>query len=102
MTLPSEIQRAKYLTERLHSAVATAKKFGLPKVRLEIEIAEELVQLLADSLKTIHQFELVEFDGKIKPNERQRLPAPPMTLGLKFRLIHDWQFRTNNDVFTCK
>jgi hypothetical protein len=71
MPLPSELQRAEVLSECLHSAVSRAKRMRQPKITLEVEYAEELLQLLADSLRTARQFDLVEFDGKIKPIKNQ-------------------------------
>lgn len=77
MTLPSEMQRAQVLTDRLHSALLRARHFKQPKVAIELEEAEELVQLLADSLRTAKELDLVEFDGTIKPTQNtvRRLPA---------------------------
>lgn len=79
MTLPSEVQRAQHLVNRLHTACTLAKRFRQSSVKLDLEAAEELLQLLADSLKTIDQFDLVEFDGTIEPEKVRRLPSPIQT-----------------------
>ena len=52
----AELKRAEYLTDELHRAVSNAKKFGIHhRVSVPIAIAEELLQLLADSIKGIKQ-----------------------------------------------
>ena len=67
MSLPHEIQRAKALTNSLNSALRRAKHFKQNKVSMDLEEAEELLQLLSDSLKTIDAFDLVEFTGTVSP-----------------------------------
>lgn len=66
-SLPSELQRAQELSNRLANALRLANDFKLDKASLSKEDAEELIQLLEDSLKTAKQFGLYEFDGTIKP-----------------------------------
>jgi hypothetical protein len=68
--LPSELQRAEHLCNRLHKAISIAKQCKQPKAAIEIAEAEELLQLISDSLRTAQQFNLVEFDGSIKPQAR--------------------------------
>lgn len=67
MTLPHELERARVLTDRLFGAVRQAKHLKLQRVSIPLDEAEELLQLLSDSLRTVKEFDLVEFDGKIKP-----------------------------------
>ncbi len=76
MPLPHEIERAKALTDRLHKSVGLCKRFKLQRVQLNVEDAEELLQLLSDSLRTISEFDLVEYDGTCKPAQRPNLPSP--------------------------
>ena len=73
MALPREIQRAQYLSDRLNSAIKAADRFRLARVHLDRGDAEELLQLLADSLRTIGEFDLVEFDGRVKPSKVGRI-----------------------------
>ena len=70
MVLPSELQRAQVLTDRLNSALRLAKNFKRSKASLDIADVEELIQLLADSIRTAKEFDLVEFDGTIRPTPR--------------------------------
>lgn len=62
--LPSELQRAEHLSDRLYSAVRVAKHFRETTVRLDLNEAEELLQLLNDSLRSIKTVSnLQEHDG---------------------------------------
>lgn len=73
--IPYELQRASFLADRLDTGVRVAKKFDLNRVKLEIDEAEELLQLLRDSIRTAKQFgpDLHEFDGRCKPDPNQKL-----------------------------
>jgi hypothetical protein len=64
-TLPSELQRAQYLADMLHKALSISKQFKTSRVVLGNEDAEELLQLLSDSLRALKQIEepIHEFDG---------------------------------------
>ena len=50
-----ELDRAAYLSSELAKAVRVAKANSLSRVTLDFETAEELCQLLHDSLKTANQ-----------------------------------------------
>jgi hypothetical protein len=63
--LPSELQRAAHLLNKLRSGLHLAKRFDQPSVRLDIADCEELAELLADSLRTAKQYELFEFDHSV-------------------------------------
>lgn len=73
MTLPKELELATTLTNRLYSAFCIARKYNLSRVAISVEDAEQLLVLLSDSLKTIEQHNLVEFDSSIKPPTQKRL-----------------------------
>ncbi len=70
--LPTELQRAQHLSKKLQNAIGIAKRFKLHKASIDIEEAQELIDLLEDSLKTAMQFgvDLQEFDGTIQPPSR--------------------------------
>lgn len=50
--LPAELQRAEVLADKLAKSIAIARATYQRRVSLPLEEAEELVQLLEDSLKT--------------------------------------------------
>lgn len=50
-----ELQRAKELAASLASAIGRARKFAVDRVSLDVDEAEELCQLLHDSLRTAEQ-----------------------------------------------
>lgn len=66
--IPEELLRAESLMHELGRAAALARHYGADRVQFDIESAEELVQLLADSLRaTKHISGLQEWDGTIEP-----------------------------------
>lgn len=71
METTREIQRAEYLVGRLQNAIAIAKAFKTAKASLDLPVVEELVDLLADSIRTAKEFDLVEFDGTIEPESNR-------------------------------
>ena len=71
MTLPSELELANLLTNRLYNAFRIARHCHQARVSIPIEDAEQLLNLLSDSLKTINEHDLVEFDGSIKPTQKR-------------------------------
>lgn len=64
----SELLRAKQLADKLHSAILLAKHFKQAKVKLDLADAEELTQLLFDSLRTIEGIEDIP-----EPTQQTRL-----------------------------
>jgi CTP:molybdopterin cytidylyltransferase MocA len=50
------------LSSKLHKAAGTARRFGQKKALLDVEDAEELVQLLEDSLRSAR--ELIATTGR--------------------------------------
>lgn len=53
---------------RLDNAIRVAKRLNAAKASIPVENAEELVQLLADSLRTVRGIDgLCEFDGTARP-----------------------------------
>jgi thiamine biosynthesis lipoprotein ApbE len=67
-SLPKELQRAEFLMRRLDNAIRVAKQFNAAKASIPVENAEELVELLADSLRTVRRMDgLREFDGTAEP-----------------------------------
>ncbi len=50
-----ELERARELAAALASAIGRAKKFRMDRVSLDVDEAEELCQLLHDSLRTADQ-----------------------------------------------
>jgi hypothetical protein len=50
-----ELERAEYLLSELAKAVAVARHVGLERASIRLAVAEELTQLLADSVKTAKQ-----------------------------------------------
>lgn len=55
LELSPELKRAEVLSNKLHKAAGTARRFGLRKAILDVEDAEELVQLLEDSLRSARE-----------------------------------------------
>ena len=67
MTKPKELQDIIRLTNRINQSLNTAKRLNLNRVTMDISDTEELLSLLSDSIKTLEQFDLVEFDHTITP-----------------------------------
>lgn len=55
-----ELLRAKTLLNGLQASIRLAREFKLDRVHLDIPIAEELAQMLADSIKTAEQIKSLE------------------------------------------
>jgi hypothetical protein len=70
--LPTELQRIRYLADRLNSALSAQKKFNLPKVLLDPKEAEELLAIICDSIKTLSSHSEL-FEVNI-PNEQKHTP----------------------------
>jgi DNA-directed RNA polymerase subunit F len=69
----NELERIQEIVNILDKAVAMAKKWNTVNARIPTEVAEELVDILSDSLRTIKDYQV--FD--------HTLPLPPKQLGVK-------------------
>jgi hypothetical protein len=72
ITTPSEIQLAQRLLNVLQKATALSKQMRLSRITLSIDDAEQLVDLMADSLRTIDKYDLVEFDHTVPPPQKTK------------------------------
>jgi uncharacterized protein Yka (UPF0111/DUF47 family) len=69
----NELERMAECARVMHNALAVAQRYKLAKVSIPIETAEEMLDMINDSLRTIKDYQV--FD--------HTLPLPPKKLGVK-------------------
>lgn len=74
-----ELNRAESLANKLHSAILRARHFRQAKVSLPIEEAEELAQLLFDSLRSIRD---INYDT---PSPMEKIPSTQRRIHMSSR-----------------
>ena len=73
--LPSELARIEELAGKVHRAIVRARRYRVP-VTIDVEEAQELVDMINDSLRTARRLQTHEFDGTAPLDDQPKL-APP-------------------------
>ena len=68
----NELEKIEQLTNILNKKVNIAKQFKLVTVTIDLSVAEEMVDILNDSIRTIKEYDAEPFDHS--------LPVPPRRL----------------------